>query len=240
MKNKFINRTMIGIICMIIAVAITFLVAPFVNRISEDTTTVLRLSQDVKQGMQITAEQLETVKVKTDTISKNVLRTQTEIIGKYAASNLYSGDYLTLAKLSGEADTAEDIFMALDGTKVAVSITIDSFAAGLSGKLRNGDIISILVTDKEHKKTEIPGELTYVKVITTTTAGGVDNTSIVKNEDGSYELPSTVTVLVNTAQAKLLAQYEEDTVLQVALVYRGDKATADQFLQKQSEFFGGE
>ena len=233
------NRTLIGAFCMIIAFAITFLVAPYVNRIASDTTEVLRLSQDVKQGTQITKEKLETVKVKTDTIPNEVINSQSEIVGKYAASDLYSGDYLNAAKLSGEAGTAEDVFSALDGTKVAVSITIDSFAAGLSGKLRNGDIISILVTDKDKTETIIPGALTYLKVITTTTAGGVDNNKVVKNEDGTYELPSTVTVLVNTTQAKLLAEYENGAVMQVALVYRGNTETANQFLRKQAEFFGG-
>ena len=222
---------------MLIAVAITFLIAPFVTRMSEDTTPVIRLNQDIKQGTQITDEQLETVKVRTDTLPKNIVNKRSEISGKYASSDLYVGDYLTAAKLSGEANTADDALSALDGSKLAVSITIDSFAAGLSGKLRNGDIISVLITNKEKKETTIPGELTYVKVITTTTGGGVDNDAVVKNEDGTYELPSTVTVLANTAQAKLLAKYETDTVMQVALVYRGEKATADQFLQKQEEFF---
>ena len=60
-----------------------------------------------------------------------------------------------------------------------------------------------------------------------------------KNEDGSYELPSTITVLVNEKQAKLLAQYEGNADMQAALVYRGDKETANKFLAKQNDFFGG-
>ena len=34
------NRTIIGIVCMILAVAMTFAVAPLVNRLTSDTTTV--------------------------------------------------------------------------------------------------------------------------------------------------------------------------------------------------------
>ena len=128
------------------------------------------------------------------------------------------------------------MFASLDGSKVAVSVTIDTFAAGLSGKLQNGDIISIIVTDKDSGKAVIPAELKYIKVITTTTAGGVDKDSVIKNEDGSYELPSTVTVLVSTEQAKLLAKYEESSTMQTALVYRGEHATAQKFLDKQDEY----
>lgn len=60
------NRTINGIVCMILAVAMTFAVAPLVNRLTSDTTTVVRLKQEVGRGAKITAEQVETVKVKTD------------------------------------------------------------------------------------------------------------------------------------------------------------------------------
>ncbi len=231
------NRTVIGVICMVLAVVITFAVAPLVNRLTSDTSEVVRLATDVKQGIQITAEHLETVKVKTDTIPSGAVTDPKDIIGKYASSALYAGDYLTAAKLTGEANTASDAFASLDGTKVAVSVTIDTFAAGLSGKLENGDIISLIVMDEDTGEASIPGALRYMKVITTTTAGGIDQDSIVKNEDGSYEIPSTVTLLANTEQAKLLAKYESDITMSVALVYRGTPENAKKFLDKQGEYF---
>ena len=233
------NRTVLGIICMVLAVIITFAVAPVMNRLTSDTVNVIRLSEDVKRGSPITENQIESVSVKANTVPTGILTKSSEVIGKYAASDLYAGDYFTVAKVSGEANTADDVFASLDGSKVAVSVTIDSFAAGLSGKLQNGDIISLIVIDKEKNESKIPGELKYLRVITTTTAGGVDKDSVVKNEDGSYELPNTITVLANTKQAKLLALYESDTAMQAALVYRGNKDTANQFLAKQDEFFGG-
>ena len=231
------NRTTIGVICMVLAIAVTFLIAPVVNRLSTDTCEVIRLSTDVKQGVRITAEHLETATVRKDSVPGGVLTDPQNVIGRYAASALYAGDYLTAAKLTGEANTAGDIFAALDGSKLAVSVTIDTFAAGLSGKLENGDIISMIVVDKNTGTASIPGALKYMKVITTTTSGGIDQDSIVKNEDGSYEIPSTVTLLANTEQAKLLAGYEADTTLTVALVYRGTAEKAKLFLDKQDAFF---
>ena len=78
------NRTVIGVICMVLAVVITFAVAPLVNRLTSGISEVVRLSTDVKQGVQITAEHLETVKVKTDTIPEGAVTDPNEIIGKYA------------------------------------------------------------------------------------------------------------------------------------------------------------
>ena len=231
------NRTLVGIACMILAIIIMFAVAPIVNKLSADTVEILRLVRDVNQGVQITVDHLEIVEVNESSIPDGVLNDPKEIIGKYASSMLYAGDYLTAAKLTGEANTASDVFASLDGKKVAVSVTIDTFAAGLSGKLENGDIISMIVVNKDTGKASIPAALKYMKVITTTTAGGIDQDSIVKNEDGSYEIPSTVTLLANTEQAKLLAKYEAETTLTVALVYRGTAENAKKFLDKQDEYF---
>lgn len=231
------NRTVIGIICMVLAVTVMFVVAPAVNRMTEDTSEVLRLSQNVRQGTEITESQLETAVVKSDTIPMGTLTDADAILGKFAASDLYAGDYLTNAKLSDEANTADDVFASLTGEKVAISVTIDTFAAGLSGKLNNGDIISVIVVDEDTGKAAIPGELKYMKVITTTTAGGIDQDEVTGNEDGSYELPSTITVLANTIQAKKLAEYEDSGALSVALVYRGTPENAAKFLAAQDEFF---
>ncbi|MBQ7645861.1 MAG: pilus assembly protein CpaB [Clostridia bacterium] len=231
------NRTVIGIVCMIAALALMFVAAPLVNRLTSDTTLVLRLSSDVKQGAEITEDKLEAVNVKTDTVPEGIINDPGAVIGKYASTQLYAGDYLNNAKITDSGNTANDMFASLSGDKVAVSITFDSFASGLSGKLKNGDIISIIVNDKETGKAIIPGELKYMKVITTTTDGGIEQDAIVKNEDGSYDIPTTVTLLANTEQAKLLAEYDSETVLTCALVYRGNNETSKKFLDIQDDFF---
>ena len=233
------NRTVIGIVCIILAACVTFFAAPLVNRLTSNTTAVVRLKQDVGKGVRITEKQVETVNVNNEAVPQDAYRNSEDVIGKYASSALYAGDILTKAKLSGDSNNADDVLATLNGSKVAVSVTIDTFAAGLSGKLQNGDIISLITVDKNAGTSAIPGELKYMKVITTTTAGGIDQDSVVKNEDGSFEIPSTITVLCNTEQAKLLAKYEADITLQAALVYRGDNETANKFLEKQDAFFAG-
>ena len=48
------NRTIIGIICLILAILVTFVVAPLINRLAEDTEEVVIILQDIKQGAEIT------------------------------------------------------------------------------------------------------------------------------------------------------------------------------------------
>ena len=57
------------------------------------------------------------------------------------------------------------------------------------------------------------------------------------NDDGTVELPSTITLLANSAQIKLLVEYENSGKIHADLVYRGDAETAQKFLDAQDEYF---
>ena len=50
-------------------------------------------------------------------------------------------------------------------------------------------------------------------------------------------LPATITLLVNSEQAQLLAHLEESNSLHLAFVYRGARANAEKFLAAQDAFF---
>lgn len=233
MKMK--NRTLIGIVCIVLAVAVTFLVSPLVNRISEHKTDVIRFTKNISHGSKIAETDIEIVKLSKNSVPEKALKTKDAVVGKYAKADLFKGDLATEIKITDDENSVANVFSSLNGDKVAMSVTINTFAGGLSGKLENGDIVSIYVTDKEGKTT-VPSELKYVKVITTTTSGGVDETEVVENEDGSFELPSTITLLVSSKQATVLANYEENASMHVALVFRGDTEKAQKFLDKQDKF----
>ena len=226
------NRTLIGVICVVLAVLTTFVVSPMVNRMSEGKEKVVRFTKDISQGAQITEDDIEVADLVKSSLPENVISDKTLVVGMYANSALYKGDVATDAKLTAEANASVNILNSLTGDKVAMSVTISSFAKGLSAKLENGDIVSIYVTDKSGR-TKSPDELKYVRVITTTTAGGVDENEVEPNEDGTFDLPTTITVLVSVAQAQELANYEENAKMHVALVSRGDEEKAKQLLAKQ-------
>ena len=78
----------------------------------------------------------------------------------------------------------------------------------------------------------IPPELQYVEVISVTASSGYDANTGEAVED-EKELPSTVTLLVTTEQAKVLAGLEQESELHLALVYRGAPENADEFIAAQ-------
>ena len=146
---------------------------------------------------------------------------------------------VTSQKITTDNHSAENVLWKIDEGKVAMSVTIKNLAAGVSGKLTNGDIISFYITDKDGK-TSIPKSLQYVKVITTTTSGGVDEVDVVPNDDGTFALPATITVMVSVDQAVELANFEKNATLHFALVCRGDDTKSTELLNKQDEIIAAE
>ena len=231
------NRTIIGIVCIVLALVVTFAVAPLVNKLSDSRTDIVRLKNDIVQGHMIQESDIEVVTVGSTGLPTNIITKKEAVVGKFAACDLKANTDLLQSMISDKSDSADDVFHTLDGTKQAISITISSFAGGLSGKLENGDIVSLVIFENETNEATIPGGLTYVKVITTTTAEGFDKDELTPNEDGTYELPTTLTLLVNPTQAKMLVEYENRGVIHADLVYRGDNKTAQKFLDAQDLYF---
>ena len=231
------NRTIIGIVCIVLALVVTFAVAPLVNKLSDSRTDIVRLKSDIVQGHMIQESDIEVVTVGSTGLPTNIITKKEAVVGKFAACDLKANTDLLQSMISDKSDSADDVFHTLDGKKQAISITISSFAGGLSGKLENGDIVSLVVFENETNEATIPGGLTYVKVITTTTAEGFDKDELTPNEDGTYELPTTLTLLVNPTQAKMLVEYENSGVIHADLVYRGDSKTAQKFLDAQDLYF---
>ena len=225
------NRTIIGIICIVLALVVTFAVAPLVNKLADNRTDIVRLTGDVVQGHMISDTDIEIVTVGSYNLPTDVITKKEDVLGKFAAVDLKKGDYLLPSKVTSVSDSADDVFRTLDGTKQAISVTIQSFAGGLSGKLETGDIVSAVVYSAEEDKCFTPPELQYVKVITSTTSQGVDKADITDNTQ-----PATVTLLVDKTQAELLARYEKSGSIHFVLEYRGDPAQAQKYLDAQTEY----
>ena len=228
----FRNRTVIGVLCILLALIICFGVTPLFSRSASEKTEIVRVTKDIKEGDEITAEMVQTVEVGAYNLPQNLMTDKKEVIGKYATADLAAGDYILSSKLSAVPAAENAYLYNLDGTKQAISVTIKSFAVGLSGKLESGDIVTVIVADYQGKgETAIPPELQYVEVISVTASSGYDaNTGEVVDEK---ELPSTVTLLVTTEQAKVLAELEQDSELHLALVYRGTPENAAKFIAAQ-------
>ena len=231
------NRTVLGVICIVLSLLICFVVAPLFNSDISQKTDIVRVIKDIKAGDQITREMLKIVEVGSYNLPKNVVKDVDTAIGKYAAADMAAGDYILSSKLT-DVPAAENAYLYhLDGEKQAISVTLKSFATGLSGKLATGDIVSVIAPDyKKRGTTVIPAELKYVEVIAVTANTGYD-TDIggQRGNEDEKQLPSTVTLLASPEQSKIFAELEADGKLHLSLVYRGSKENAAKFIEAQDK-----
>jgi pilus assembly protein CpaB len=236
------NRTMLGVICIVLSLLICFALTPLFNESVSQKTTVIRVVKNIKAGDAIAKDMVQTVEVGGYNLPQDVIKKQDSVLGKYAEADMCPGDYILTAKLSDTPASENAYLYNLSGDKQAISVSIKSFAEGLSGKLISGDIVSVIAPDyKKQGLTVIPPELTYVEVIGVTASTGYDTnqrdagTDSTAKDGNEKQLPATITLLVSPEQAKILAELEADGKLHLSLVYRGSKESTAKFLELQDK-----
>lgn len=232
------NRTVLGVVCIALSLIICFAITPLFNAAKENTTEIVRMKKDVKIGQEITEKDVEIVEVGAYNLPADVLKKSEDVVGKYVSSELLAGEYVLPGKISDTPASENAYLYNLTGEKRAISVTIPSFAGGLSGKLISADIVSVIAVDyRESGETVVPDELQYVEVIAVTDKEGYDEDEVVVTTDGEEEpdLPETVTLLVTPAQANILAELEADGEIHLSLVYRGTSENAQKFIAAQEK-----
>lgn len=228
------NRTVIGVICIVLSLIICFAVTPLFNKGMSQKTEIVRVTKDIKIGDEITKDMVQTVEVGGYNLPEDVVKNTETVLGKFASADMVPGDYIISSKIADEPAAENAYLYNLTGEKQAMSVSVKSFATGLSGKLVSGDIVSIIAPDyKKQGATVIPPELQYVEVIAVTAGSGYDANTGEQEDSEEKELPSTVTFLVTPEQSKILAMLEADGTLHVSLVYRGSKENAAKFIEAQ-------
>lgn len=228
------NRTIIGVVCIILSLVICFAVTPLFNQSISEKTEIVRVVKPVKLGEEITADKIKTVEVGGYNLPEDVVKNLDTALGKFASADFAVGDYIIASKISDEPAAENAYLYNLTGEKQAISVSVKAFANGLSGKLQSGDIVSVIAPDyKKQGATVIPAELQYVEVIAVTANSGYDANTGAQDEDSEKELPGTVTLLVTPEQSKVLAELEADGKLHLSLVYRGDAVNSEKFIEAQ-------
>ena len=232
--NFIKNRTVIGVLCILLSLVICFAITPMFNRTISQKTEIVRVTKDIRIGDEITNDMVKTVEVGGYNMPEGVARSVEEVVGRYASADFVPGDYIIRSKVAEEPAAENAYLYNLNGEKQAISVSVKAFANGLSGKLMSGDIVSVIAPDyRKQGSTVILPELQYVEVIAVTANSGYDANTGEQDEETEKELPGTVTLLVTPEQGKALAELEAEGKLHLALVYRGAKEQAEQFIRAQ-------
>ena len=206
------NKTVIGIICITAALLIGFIFVPIVNNATSATVAVVRARQDIPAGTKISDAMLEKVKVGKINLPAGAATSTDAVTGKYAAVDISQDDIITPPKTASAGSIYD-----LGNGQYLISITIRNFADGLSGKLQSGDVVTVFYTQNSSSQTSdagnaavLPPELQYVNVAAATASTGKDTSAnqlqtaaSSGTNTNSENLPATVTLVVNEAQAKV-------------------------------------
>lgn len=235
---KMNNRFIYGILSIVLAAVIAFIAIPAVTSKTSSTCEIARMKNAVPRGTLITTNDVELAEVGGFNLPDGVARQTQDVIGTYAATDLFPGDYILPEKVSSVPLSSDLSLNGIPDGMVAISITTQTLATALSDKLQGGDIIRLYHYDDDNELEpvmDIP-ELRFVKVLSVTDAKGLDvDYTTPPEEDEERQQTATITVLATPEQALLLARYENEGRLHVALITRGNEKLAEELLDRQSE-----
>ena len=230
---KLNNRFIFGILSLVLAAVIAFVALPTIARQTNGKTEIVRITQPVLKGEQVTKGNAEVVEVGGYNLPTNVAHSLEDVEGLYVTADLAAGDYILTSKVSSVPISSDVALNDIPSGKVAISLTVKTLASGLSDKLQPNDIVRIyhfLETAEE-----VP-ELRFVKVLSVTDSDGinVDNTKE-PTEDEEPQQSATITVLASPEQARIITELENDGVAHVALISRNNDQLAEELLAEQDK-----
>ena len=225
----FKNKIVIAIICFVLAALIAFIIIPKQKK-NGDMVEVVRTVGTVPVNTYITENMLKTVEVPAAVLSDNVIKDKDSVVGKYSTTVIYSEDNIIGEKLSTEP-TDSGLYALQDG-EYAISVAVSDLSKGFSGKLLEGDVVSVYGFNDNTKTMEEYDDLKYVQVLAVNNSKGKDLEQAKQESTGSSDdiIPATVTLKVNENQAKELVYITNAG--KVHIVFAGRGANGESLLNK--------
>ena len=87
------NRTVVGVICILLSLLICFGLTPLFNQSVSQKAEIVRVVQPIRAGDEITESMVQIVEVGGYNLPEDVLRQRESVVGKYATADLAVGDY---------------------------------------------------------------------------------------------------------------------------------------------------
>lgn len=216
---KFLqNRILIGAGCILLAGIFAFGVLPGMYQGKGGTETVIKVTGTVGAGTKIEETMLKEVEVGSFGLPENIVKEKTDIVGKYARTEIAAEDCIVKSKLSDYAANERLDGILANGQKL-VTVTLPSIAAGVGNHLRAGDIISLVCYSNG-----VPmayEELKNIEVYSIENDAAQDIAEVNAAEAKSDTVAATLTLIVNDMQAERLVEAEYSGKLHAVFERKG-------------------
>lgn len=235
------SKTLIGGLCIAVAVAVGVGQWVLVNVASTAAIPVVCAKTDIPAGTKITGDMLEIKKMGKLNLPSSITGDTAKIVGAYANTDIQPDDIVTGGKLSGSSPA-----YALGDGQMLYSVSVKNLADSLSGRLQSGDIVQVVVPTQNTGNNNVAvnidtlNALQYVRVETVTASNGqsTDTGTQSASSTASSNQPAAVTLIVNEQQVDALASLGSSEI-SFALVSRGDETKAKTLLDEQAALLGG-
>lgn len=236
------NRYLIAGVCFLIAAIIAFAVLPGFYADREATATVYRAAESIPRGTQIEAKHLAAVEVGAFNLPANVITDPADVVGQYALIDIPQDDTLMPEKVGAFLFT-ETLDTLMKKDQRLVTVTVQSVAAGVSGHLEPGDVVSVVnfieayemfETDPESGfdvRINVPAETVVYDELRSITVFDIENAKTQSMEDARSDeassadpIPKTVTLIVTEEQALKLVEAEYSGKIHLVFEKRGVEA----------------
>lgn len=233
MARLFRNKLFIGIICIVLAAAVAFLLLPQFFESQAATETVIRVKQDIPAGTTITSAMITNAEVGAFGLSEKVIRAGAEVVGMVAAENLYSGEYLIENRVVAAADYKSQTDARTKGIGngiCLITVEFPSSSAGIAGALRAGNTVDVYeyteTEDEEGETIKSAGKVItglYVYDVMNSSLDSLDDIDALKaqlpeGDTTSFDFaPAYVIFRCTQSQAKTLICLERNNSMHLTL-----------------------
>ena len=222
LKNKYV----IFALCMALSGVIAFLLVPIGNENLTNAIEVVRVSRRIEKNTMITEDMLEYVAVMPLNLPEHIIKDKQSIVGKVSAVTLLPQDNLMPVIFNDTYSITNNEFYNMDNPdKLAVSVSVKTLAASVSGKLLPSDVVSLYGYNTESKTLVLHDDLMYVEVLSITNSKAEDLDKRQSNSESDTSdavIPATITLSVNRNQAKELIELENTGNIHIVFVGRGE------------------
>ena len=229
MLKIFKSKLFIGLICLLLAAVISFMLLPRFYEARSTVRNVVRVNKDVPAGTTLTADMLSLSEVGAYGLSEKAVANMADAVGLVALDNMYTGEYLWADRITTAEEykkKSEEKSKGLSGSNCLVTIEFPTASAGIASVLRAGSVVDIYECSlQEDRSTAVSKCLSglYVYDVLNQKLESLDALdekldAAVVEDDTNYDfIPKYVVFRCSELQAQTLIRLEKMDALHLTL-----------------------
>lgn len=158
------------VLAIILGLVTTFLFYNYMMQFDDETIVtnerlveIVVAKKDIHKNQRITSDHLELASVSQSGVHEQTQTDSTELIGKYAVSNIAAGEQILSHRVSDEKEESQLISRKIQEGYRAISVGVN-FVQSVSNLIEPGDWVDVISTIKNKETEELESELLLEKI----------------------------------------------------------------------------